>query len=77
MIFNLDYKASVNKVMQMNGLLTIEQLSQLETTCFMFIYQKKILSTAFTNFFDRLSSNKRGLQTRSRNKFFPSNCRIN
>jgi len=48
--------------MQMNGLLMIEQLSQLEVTSFMFNYQKKTLPTAFINFFDNnlthFSSNK-------------------
>jgi len=76
MIFNLDYKANVNKVMQINGLLTIEQLSQLETACFMFKYQKKTLPTIFNNFLDnnltRLSSNKSGLQTRNRNSTYYS-----
>jgi len=74
MIFNLNYKASVNKVKQIDLLLTIEQLSQLETTCFMFKYQKKSLPTAFSIFFynnlTHLSSNKSGPQTRSRNNFF-------
>jgi len=60
--------------MQMNGLLTIEQLSQLETTCFMFNYQKKTLPTAFINFFDNnlthLSNNKSGLQTNREINFF-------
>jgi len=50
MIFNLDFKASVNKVMQINELLMIEQLSQLETTCFIFKYQKKTLPTALITF---------------------------
>ena len=83
LIYNLDYRASVKEVMQMNGLLTINQLTELETACFMFSYQKKTLPNVFSNLLENnLSRPKKNetvgsYRTRSGSLFFPSFCRIN
>ena len=51
MIHRMHYKGSVKNAMCINGLMTIEQIQQLETTCFMFKYSKNLLPNSFANFF--------------------------
>lgn len=82
MIYNLDYRASVKDVMQRNQILSIDQLAQLETACFMFKYINKSLPDAFSNLLEQnllqpVRENIDIRQTRSKSKFFPSYCRIN
>ena len=51
MIHGIHYKGSVENAMCINGLITVEQIQQLETTCFMFKYSKNLLPNSFANFF--------------------------
>ena len=42
MIHRIHYKGNMKNAMCINGLMTVEQIQQLETACFMFKYSKKI-----------------------------------
>ena len=85
MIFQLDQRASVKSEMQENNILSIDQLMQHETACFMFKYITKALPNAFSNIFhenliqtNQLDTNNRtSYRTRSNSMFFPTFCRIN
>ena len=82
MIYNINYRAPINDVMKSKEHLTIEQLANLETACFMHKYENDNLPSAFCNFFDQnctnIAKNTASLrQTKSHSNYFPSYLRIN
>ena len=82
MNYNLNYRAPVTDVKKSNEHLTIEQLPNLEITCFMHQYENENIPSAFCNFLNQNCTNIAKntaslLQTRSHSNYFPSYCRIN
>ena len=78
MIFKLQARDNVGKVMKENNILSIEQINNLEVASFMFKYQKNKLPHSFNNFFQNnvfTENNKHN--TRSQSKFFSSFSRLN
>ena len=58
--------------------MTIDQIIELEITCFMYKYIKGMLQSCFDNFFqNNLVSDNFTKCTRSQSKFYPSFCRLN
>ena len=47
MIHGINFKVSVKNTMYINGLMTIEQIKQLETACSMSKYSKNLLPNSF------------------------------
>ena len=47
MIHGIHFKARVKNTMCINGLMTVEQIQQLETACSMFKYSKNLLPNSF------------------------------
>ena len=77
MIHGIHYKGSVKNAMCTNGLMTVEQIQQLETACFMFKYSKNLLPNCFSNFFtNNLVDPNDKIKTRSNSAYFPSFCRL-
>ena len=57
--------------------MTVEQIQQLETACFMFKYSKNLLPNSFANFFsNNLVDPNNKIKTRSNSAYFPSFCRL-
>ena len=81
MIYSLESRESVKDTMQRHGLLSIEQLMQLDTASFMFKYINDLLPPAFQHFLqenrNKINDSTASRQTRSNSIFFPSFCRIN
>ena len=70
MIHGIHYKGSVKNAMCINGLMTVEQIQQLETACFMFKYSKNLLPNNFANFFsNNLVDPNNKIKTRSNSAF--------
>ena len=66
MIHGIHYKGSVKNPMCINGLMTVEQIQQLATACFMFKYSKNLLPKSFANFFsNNLVDPNNKIKTRS------------
>ena len=77
MIHGIHYKGSVKNAMCINGLMTVEQIKQLETACFMFKYSKNLLPNSFANFFsNNLVDLNNKIKTRSNSAYFSSFCRL-
>jgi len=57
MIYNLNSRVSVKEIMKKNGLLTIDDLVNLETACFMHKYENGSLPPTFLNFFEANRTN--------------------
>ena len=51
MIPGIYFTGSVKNTMCINGLMTVEQIQQLKTVCFMFKYSKNLLPNSFADFF--------------------------
>ena len=47
----IHFIGSAKNTMCMNGLMTVEQIQQLKTACFMFKYSKNLLPNSFAHFF--------------------------
>ena len=77
MIHGIHYKGSVKNATCINGLMTVEQIQQLETACFMFNYSKNLLCNSFANFFsNNLVDPNNKMKTRSNSAYFLSFCRL-
>ena len=77
MIHGIYYKGSVKNAMCTNGLMTVEQIQQLKTACFMFKNSKNLLPNCFANFFsNNLVDPNDKIKTRSNSAYFPSFCRL-
>ena len=58
--------------------MAIDQITELEITCFMYKYIKGMLPPCFDHFFqNNLVSDNFTKYTRSQSKFYPSICRLN
>ena len=77
MIHGIHYKGNVKNAMCTNGLMTVDQIQQLETACFMFKYSKNLLPNSFANFFsNNLVDPNNKIKTRSNSAYFPSFRRL-
>ena len=57
--------------------MTVKQIQQLETVCFMFKYSKNLLPNSFAHFFsNNLVDPNNKIKTRSNSVYFPSFCRL-
>ena len=76
--FGLHHRANVTDILQNNNIMTIDQITELEITCFMYKYIKGMLPPCFDHRFqNNLISNNFTKCTRSQSKFYPSFCRLN
>ena len=72
MIHRIHFKGSVKNAMCINGLMTVQQIQQLETACIMFKYSKNLLPNSFANFFsNNLVDPNNKIKTRSNSAYFP------
>ena len=77
MIYGIHYKDSEKNAMCINGLMTVEQIEQLETACCMFKYSKNLLPNSFANFFsNNLVDLNNKIKTRSNSAYSLSFCRL-
>ena len=77
MIHGIHFKGSVKNTMCINGLMTVEQIQQLERACFMFKYLKNLLLNSFLHFFsNNLIDPNNKMKTRSNAAYFPLFCRL-
>ena len=78
MTFGLHHRANVTDILRNNNIMTIDQITELEITCFMYKYIKGMLPPCFDHFFqNNLVSDNFTKCTRSQSKFYPSFCRLN
>ena len=78
MTFELHHRANITDILQNNNIMTIDQITELEITCYMYKYIKGMLPPCFNHFFqNKLVSNNFTKCTRSQSKFYPSYCRLN
>ena len=78
MTFGLDYRDNVKDIMHKHNLMTVEQIHQLETACFMYKYTNQMLPLCFKGFLQSTfidQTTKRN--TRSNSTYHPSFCRLN
>ena len=76
--FGLHHRANVTDILRNNNIMTIDQITELEITCFLYKYIKGMLPPCFDNFFqNNLVSDNFTKYTRSQSKFYPSFCRLN
>ena len=76
LIFKLDLRESVKDSMQQLGILTINQLAELETANFMYKYLHKKLPIVFNGLLDKNTISEKTHDTRSQSKLFPLYRRI-
>ena len=78
MTFGLHHRANVTDILRNNNIMTIDQITELEITCFMYKYIKSVLPPCFNHFFqNNLVSDNFTKCTRSQSKFHPSFSRLN
>ena len=78
MTFGLHHRANVTDILRNNNIMTIDQITELEITCFMYKYIKGMLPPCFDHFFqNNLVSDNFTKCTRTQSKFYPSFCRLN
>ena len=75
MIHGIYFKGSVKNTMCINSLMTVEQIQQLETACFMFKYSKNLLPNSFAHFFSNNLVDLNNKIKTSNSAYFPSFCR--
>ena len=77
LIFNLNYRTSVNYTMKENEILSIEKLFKFETADFMYRHFNNLLPSVFGHILDQniLKDNTR--KTRNGSNVFPKYCRLN
>ena len=71
LIFKLDLRESVKDSMQVLGILTINQLAELETANFMYKYLNNKLPIVFNGLLDKNTTSEKTHGTRSQSKLFP------
>ena len=75
--FGLHHRANVTDILRNNNIMTIDQITELEITCFMYKYIKGMLPPCFDHFFKNNLVSDNFSKCTSQSKFYPSFCRLN
>ena len=75
--FGLHHKANITDTLQNNNIMTIDQIIELEITCFMYKYIKDMLPPCFDHFFKNNLVSDNFTKCISQSKFYPSFCVLN
>ena len=78
--FGVHHRANVTDILRNNNIMTIDQITESEITCFMckYINIKGMLPPRFDHFFQNNLVNDNFIKfTRSQSKIYPSFCRLN
>lgn len=78
MIFNLDYRYNVQDIMLMHNIMTVKQIEQLETVCFVYKYSLQMLPKRFNDFLQSTYIDQTTkISTQSSSTHYLSFCKLN